>query len=74
LREPLGAIAFAAEALSGETGLSAQAPANVRSILRNVKLEAHQIDELLLAAESVHAAERHRDEGGKTAERKKLRA
>jgi hypothetical protein len=52
LREPLGAIAFAAEALSGETGLSAQAPANVRSILRNVKLEAQPIDELLLAAES----------------------
>src|SRR4051794_2250748 len=51
LREPLGAIGFAAEALSEETGLSGQAQANVRSILRNVKLEAQHIDELLLAAE-----------------------
>ena len=51
LREPLAALAFAAEALTTERGLSAEGKENLLVILRNVKLEAVNVDELLLASE-----------------------
>jgi len=51
LREPLGAINFAAEALTGEEALSSDGQSNVRIILRNLKVEAQNVNELLTAAE-----------------------
>jgi signal transduction histidine kinase len=50
LREPLGAIALAAAALEGDPGLSTGAKDYIRIILRNVKVEAANVEELLLAS------------------------
>src|SRR4051812_11246768 len=50
LREPLGAINFAAEALTEET-LSSDGQNNVRIILRNLKVHRQNVNELLTAAE-----------------------
>lgn len=51
LREPLGAILFAAEALLSEERLSAEGTNMVRIILRNTRLETSNVEELLLGAE-----------------------
>ena len=51
LREPLGAILLAAEALVTEKTLSVDARDNVRIIIRNAEIEAHNIEELVLAAD-----------------------
>ncbi len=51
LREPLGAIMFAAEALLSEERLSAEGANMVRIILRTGKLETENVEELLLSAE-----------------------
>ncbi len=51
LREPLGAIMFAAEALLSEKSLSAEAKNMVRIILRNTAVETIGVEELLLGAE-----------------------
>jgi signal transduction histidine kinase len=50
LREPLAAISFAAQALNMDKTLSPEARDSVWIILRNVKIEARSVDELLLAA------------------------
>jgi signal transduction histidine kinase len=51
LREPLGAMAFAAQALSLERTLSREAMENVRIILRNLELETNNVNELMLASQ-----------------------
>jgi signal transduction histidine kinase len=51
LREPLGAIVFAAEALLSEKQLTAEGLNMVRIVLRNAKLETENVEELLLGAE-----------------------
>ncbi|MFL6515648.1 MAG: RsbRD N-terminal domain-containing protein [Chthoniobacterales bacterium] len=56
LREPLGAILLAAEALVTEKTLGVDAKDNVRIIIRNAELEAHNIEELVLAAELFNKA------------------
>jgi signal transduction histidine kinase len=51
LREPLAAISFAAEALTTEPEMSGEARNNVQVIVRNIKLQAQNVNELLAAAE-----------------------
>ncbi len=51
LREPLTAIVFAADALIHEKTLTVEGKENVRIILRNAKVEADKVEELLLASE-----------------------
>jgi hypothetical protein len=51
LREPLGAIMFASEALLSEAGLTGEGANMVRIILRNAKIETINVEELLLGAE-----------------------
>lgn len=58
LREPLAAITFAAEALNADRSLSATARDNVRIILRNASNQAHNIEELVLAAQLHRAGDR----------------
>jgi signal transduction histidine kinase len=62
LREPLGAISFAAQALQDENNLSKSAKEYVRIILRNVKEEAEHVNELLMASRlQSHAEAKRRD-------------
>jgi signal transduction histidine kinase len=51
LREPLAAISFAAQALNMDKELSGEAKENVEIVLRNLKVEARNVDELLVAAQ-----------------------
>jgi signal transduction histidine kinase len=51
LREPLAAISFAAEALTTEPEMSGEARKNVQIIVRNIKLQAQNVNELLAAAQ-----------------------
>src|SRR4051812_1693915 len=51
LREPLGAINFAAEGLMEEKSLSSDGQSNVRIILRNLKAHTQSVNELFAAAE-----------------------
>jgi signal transduction histidine kinase len=51
LREPLGAIVAAAEGLAAEQALTVEARNLVNIIVRNAQLQAHNVNELLLAAE-----------------------
>src|SRR4051812_2284280 len=51
LREPLAAMNFAAGALNAEKNLSPDARHSVHIILRNIKVQAQNVTELLVAAE-----------------------
>jgi signal transduction histidine kinase len=51
LREPLAAMNFAAAALNQEKNLSEDARHSVHVILRNIKVQAQNVTELLVAAE-----------------------
>jgi len=51
LREPLAAIVLAAQALGAEKPLGLEARDNIRIILRNAEIQAHNVEELMLAAE-----------------------
>jgi signal transduction histidine kinase len=57
LREPLGAIVFAAELLAAEESLAPRAKQTARVILRNAELEAKHVQELLLAAQLAESRE-----------------
>ena len=51
LREPLAAMNFAAAALSAEKNLSPEARHSIQIILRNIKVQAQNVNELLVAAQ-----------------------
>jgi hypothetical protein len=63
LREPLGAIMFAAEALLSEERLTAGGANMVRIILRNAKIETVNVEELLLGAELFVSAGKESKDG-----------
>jgi light-regulated signal transduction histidine kinase (bacteriophytochrome) len=56
LREPLAAISFAAQALTMDKTLSAEAKEGVGIILRNLEIEARNIDALLAGAQNAFSA------------------
>jgi signal transduction histidine kinase len=51
LREPLAAMNFAAAALNAEKNLSPEARHSLHVILRNIKVQAQNVNELLVAAQ-----------------------
>jgi signal transduction histidine kinase len=60
LREPLGAILSAAEGLASERSLTPEARNLVNIIVRNAQLQAHNVNELVLAAELFSGARHQR--------------